>query len=206
MDKTQTTSFYRMRLPHWEVDRGVYFVTVRLAGTLPREAGERIRRLVAEADGKEGDAWLESQRQIFLALESALDHSPLNPHLSDKHVAAMCMETIHTRQELGIWRIIEYAIMPNHIHLFFKLKSGTLREAMVAFKRWTAARAREILGLKPRAFWQREWFDHWSRSPGQDQDIVEYIRKNPVKAGLVNNYNQWPYASWADEGMECVQV
>ena len=163
MDKTQTTSFYRMRLPHWEVDRGVYFVTVRLAGALPREAGERIRRLVAEADGKEGDAWLESQRQIFLALESALDHSPLNPHLSDKRVAAMCMETIHTRQELGIWRIIEYAIMPNHIHLFFKLESGTLREAMVAFKRWTAARAREILGLKPRAFWQREWFDHRSR-------------------------------------------
>ena len=206
MDRTQTTSFYRMRLPHWEVDRGVYFVTLRLAGTLPHEVSERIRSIILETEGKTGDAWLEGQRQIFRALDEALDHSPLNPFLSDERVATMCMDTVRTRQERGIWRIIEYAIMPNHIHLFFKLESGTLREALVAFKRWTSGRAKAILGLKSRTFWQREWFDHWSRSPGQEQDIVEYIRNNPVKAGLVKEYKKWPHASWADENLECIQV
>jgi REP element-mobilizing transposase RayT len=46
-------------------------------------------------------------------------------------------------------------------------------------------------------FWQREWFDHWSRSDEEDDRIVAYIRQNPVKASLVATYQDWPHASWS---------
>jgi hypothetical protein len=45
------------------------------------------------------------------------------------------------------------------------------------------------------AFWQDEKFDHWLRSPAEDGQIIDYIRQNPAKAGLVNWFQEWPYAS-----------
>ena len=45
-------------------------------------------------------------------------------------------------------------------------------------------------------FWQREWFDHWSRSDEEDERTILYIHNNPVKAQLVENYLDWRFASW----------
>ena len=38
--------------------------------------------------------------------------------------------------------------------------------------------------------------DHWSRSDEEDDKIIAYIRNNPVKAGLVQNYTDYQYGSW----------
>lgn len=56
-----TTAFWRNRLPHWEVREGVYFLTLRCAGSLPpsvvgqvaaiREAG-RMKDLWARWKGR----------------------------------------------------------------------------------------------------------------------------------------------------------
>jgi hypothetical protein len=54
-----------------------------------------------------------------------------------------------------------------------------------------------LLSIDRGRFWQREWFDHWSRSDDEDERTVVYIRNNPVKAGLVKSYQDWPYASWS---------
>jgi REP element-mobilizing transposase RayT len=68
-----------------------------------------------------------------------------------------------------------------------------LDTVLTPFKHWTGHRAKELLGLEKRDFWQREWFDHWSRSPEEDEKIVDYIRENPVNAGLVRDWREW---SW----------
>ncbi len=41
--KPKTIRFWRGRLPHWEVEAGRYFLTVRLKGAIPIEGQERIR-------------------------------------------------------------------------------------------------------------------------------------------------------------------
>jgi REP element-mobilizing transposase RayT len=69
----------------------------------------------------------------------------------------------------------------------------SLERALLPFKRRTAQAAKQILGLGRCRFWQREWFDHWSRSRDEDSRIEEYIRRNPVKAGLVSSPADWPY-------------
>jgi len=58
-------------------------------------------------------------------------------------------------------------------------------------------KANRILKRKGQ-FWQREWFDHCSRSPEHDDGIVKYIRQNPVKAGLASSPHEWPYI-WTNE-------
>ncbi len=93
--------------------------------------------------------------------------------------------------------MLEYVVMPTHIHLFCELGDQSLFRVMKEFKRWTGHAATKILGSgKASRFWQREWFDHWSRSDEEDEKIIRYIRENPVKAGLVTDYLQWVTASW----------
>ena len=64
-------------------------------------------------------------------------------------------------------------------------------------KSYTAHRANEILG-RSGAFWQRESYDHWVRDDDELERIVNYIRGNPVKAGLVDRPESWKYSSCYD--------
>src|SRR5262249_13528856 len=48
--KPETVAFWRGRLPHWKVVDGRYFVTIHVAGAIPKQGQERIHALAAEAD------------------------------------------------------------------------------------------------------------------------------------------------------------
>ena len=108
----------------------------------------------------------------------------------------MVVEAIEHRRRRGDWQVFEYVVMPTHVHLFGEFGARGLKEILEDFKRWTGHRAAAILAAGGARFWQREWFDHWSRSDEEDERIVNYIRNNPVKAGLVQLYTDWPYGSW----------
>jgi REP element-mobilizing transposase RayT len=109
----------------------------------------------------------------------------------------MVVEAIEHRHQRGDWQVFEYVVMPTHLHLFSEIGALGLKETLEDFKRWTGHQAAKILSQDAERFWQREWFDHWSRSDEQDEKIVNYIRNNPVKAGLVQNYSDWMYTSWS---------
>jgi REP element-mobilizing transposase RayT len=194
----QTIAFHEGSvLPHWEVTDGRYFVTIRQAGSLPAPVVKRLRERAQRQSG------VETTRSIFRDLEQILDRGHGKKDLIRPKVAEMVREAISFREARDEWKMIEYVIMPNHIHLFFRLLEGRLVKTLVGFKRWTGRQAAEHLGRKGERFWQREWFDHWSRSPTEDERIAAYIRHNPVKAGLVETPEQWPYGSWSGRSSGC---
>jgi len=86
--------------------------------------------------------------------------------------------------------------MPNHIHLFLEVLRDNLKRTIEDFKRWTGHQAAKLIHLENDRFWQDEWFDHWSRSDIEDLRIIEYIHRNPEKAKLVDDYQDWKYGSW----------
>ena len=139
----------------------------------------------------------KQQRRIFSAMESWLDRAEGHKGLVQPDIAQMLMEAIAFRQDHCVWDMIEFVIMPNHIHLFFSLLQESLHDVLTPFKRWTGGQALALLSRQDERFWHREWFDHWSRSPEEDERIIAYIRNNPVKAGLAESYELWPYGSWA---------
>ena len=63
------------------------------------------------------------------------------------------------------------------------------------WKKWTS---REILRLgQPELaspLWQPEFFDHLLRTPASYGEKWNYVRENPVRAGLVQRAQDWPYA------------
>jgi putative transposase len=84
--------------------------------------------------------------------------------------------------------------MPDHLHLFiggpedFELGRwmGMLKQRL----------EKEILSRRrgPTPLWQRGFFDHVLRSDQSYSEKWNYVRDNPVRAGLVGNANDWPYA------------
>lgn len=218
----ETERFYRMRLPHWEVKRGIYFVTLRETGSLPKHAVDELRLLVRECKELRGSKWLEMQRRIFMTMERSLDRPEPKGRIGTAHIATILREAIQNRQRRGVWDMMEYVLMSNHLHLLFRLNSGTLKSTLESFKRYVTREVNRTIateerdraasvkkdrltsrGGRTRAYlWQREWFDHWSRNQNEDERISEYIRQNPVKAKLVANYENWRWGSWNDPELQ----
>ncbi|MBA3848451.1 MAG: hypothetical protein C0502_00465 [Opitutus sp.] len=92
------------------------------------------------------------------------------------------------------WAVGKFVIMPDHIHFFVRARPGakSLSNFMRDWKRWTA---REILaahGLRA-PLWQAEFFDHALRSANSYAEKWEYVRLNPLRAGLVLSDESWPH-------------
>ena len=82
-----------------------------------------------------------------------------------------------------------YVIMPDHIHLFVSGGPGFILERWVAgLKRAMSAK----LGVRNQ-LWQPGFFDHVLRSDESYGEKWQYVRDNPVRAGLVGRAEDWPH-------------
>ncbi len=93
--------------------------------------------------------------------------------------------------------LCDYTIMPDHAHLILRprqMDEGWYPISRIAasFKKWTARRINRILG-RDGALWQDETFDHVIRDAAEFAKIAEYIRANPVAAGLTERSEDWPW-------------
>ena len=196
----KTIEYWRGDLPHWQVEDGRFFVTIHLNGAIPKAGQIRIREIAEQFRNNQqtdrvGEASLKLSRKIFREMEAWLDRMSHVKTLADNRIAAMLVESIDNRQSRCIWNMFEFVVMPSHIHLFFELNERlSLRHELNEFKRWTGHQAAKLNARQVQGrFWQTEWFDHWSRSDSEDEKIVNYIRMNPVVAGLVKDYSNWEF-------------
>ena len=85
-----------------------------------------------------------------------------------------------------------YVLMPDHIHLFVCGPVGfDLAQWVRMLKTVVGKRLRESGSTAP--IWQRGFFDHMLRSEESYGKKWEYVRQNPVRAGLVARAEDWPY-------------
>jgi REP element-mobilizing transposase RayT len=90
-------------------------------------------------------------------------------------------------------------VMPDHVHLIFtplvneqRMEVCSLSEIIDAIKGASAHKINKILGRKGKV-WQTESFDHVLRCSESLDQKIEYLRQNPVRRGLVSN---WEDYSW----------
>ena len=86
-----------------------------------------------------------------------------------------------------------YVLMPDHVHLFvaFPMTGRTLSEWIGALK---TVLGKQLIRLGvPKPHWQEGFFDHVLRSAESYAEKWEYVRMNPVRAGLCDEPVQWPY-------------
>jgi REP element-mobilizing transposase RayT len=201
-------NFYRRKLPHWQPEGARYFITFRLAGSLPRKVIEELKKLRQKFQNGEvlddSDRPKLFQEKIFQKYEQALDAENTGPiWLKTPAIANLVQESIHYRDSKE-YDLYAYCIMSNHVHLVFQHLSKKLNTNVVEknfpitkilqeLKRYTAYKSNKILG-RTGAFWQSESYDRVIRDKDELENTILYTLNNPVKAGLVERWEGWPYS------------
>ncbi len=178
-------------LPHWEVDDAIYFITYRLADSLPRQV---IANLKLEYQSARRKMDRRLSEWFHRRLDEFLDEGRGACHLKVPEISKTVIETwqYFDRQR---YDLIAWCVMPNHVHVIARIFSGAdLDRILHSWKSYTANQANVVLGRRGR-FWWREYYDHCIRDEDELSRTIGYVLENPAKAGLKN----WPYvwcAGW----------
>jgi putative transposase len=86
-----------------------------------------------------------------------------------------------------------YVIMPDHIHLFVGGDAGFDLSSWFRLLKPYLGKA-VVRQASEDPIWQRGFFDHVLRSDESYAEKWNYVRENPVRAGLVKAAEDWPYA------------
>jgi REP element-mobilizing transposase RayT len=161
----------RGRLPHWEQSGSTYFVTFRLADSLPREA---LQRTAAQTQSKQIGRLLDAGRGKCI--------------LGNPKIAGIVWEALK-RFDGDRYDLCAWCIMPNHVHVIFRPRGDwNIEDILHSWKSYSANRIQRQ-GPFQGAVWQREYFDHLVRFPGELTRLVRYVAENPARAGL----KDWPW-------------
>lgn len=142
---------YQRRLPHWELDGAVYFITFN--------TWEKLELTV------------EAREIVFNS----------------------CLFFNQKR-----YQIFALVIMTNHVHLLIRplLKSEkeywSLSTIMNSIKSYSAKQITKVMNHIG-TVWQDERYDRIVRNEQEFQQYWEYIRQNPVKAGLSSTSEDYSF-------------
>jgi hypothetical protein len=151
----------RGRLPHWEKDEGLYFITFHLADSLPDSVLAKIaeRHQILEA-AENINANLLPEQKALLAdyshtrIEEYFDRGAGSCPFLDMRVAGSMAAALRFREGKR-YRLLAWCIMPNHVHVVVRLFPGQeLAKVVKAWKNFSAKAANQVLGRKGQ-FWQR---------------------------------------------------
>ncbi|HWA87729.1 MAG TPA: transposase [Opitutus sp.] len=197
MTYLHTIRFTRDKLPHWEVESGRYFVTVRVSDSLPRDAILRLEEIHRTLSTilPQSSAFVALQRQYFRTMEKYLDAGAGSCLLRLAPIASLVVEELALLRDWKI-EVPHYTVMPNHWHALIVPSQDCTHSLSAIMKRLKGRSAKRINRALNRSgpVWQREWFDRWMRNDAEWDKTVAYIRNNPVSAGLVSS---WHEHSWS---------
>ena len=218
------TIYYRRNMPHIQPNGVAFFVTFRLAGSLPKEVMLQLkeeqlkneRLLYKVKDETERKKKINDRRKLYFGkFDEMLDNATSGPcWLKDERIVTVVADAIrfHDKKE---YDLLAYCIMPNHVHLVFTVRHDFIT-SMRAKARATSTTSRyivtDILRLikgatawevnkilnRTGTFWQHESYDRVVRDEKELNRIIGYTINNPVKAGLVKNAEDWKWTYYAN--------
>ena len=210
------SEFFQRNLPHYHISNAAYFITFRLANSLPvhiiqelEAERERQKQLVrAKYSGAQlQDELYKLDKKYFGHFDSWLDRCvEESPRwLTDEKVAQIVADEIRALDGER-YRLIAYCLMSNHAHVVIDTaehnfkpehKGATapypLTDTLKLIKGRTARFCNLALDRSGK-YWHHESYDHVVRDQNEYERIVWYTLNNPVKAGLVEKWEDWKFA------------
>ncbi len=211
MANSKYKSYYRRHLPHIHPPQAKYFITFRLADSLPRHVVQELKseyqRLISTSKKKQVEIDVEQQinqfKLYFKRFDQLLDTSQHGSlWLKIPEVAQHVADALHYHDG-KTYNLICYTIMPNHVHLLIdhsiEESNSPIHTLLQSIKKYSARRANKILNRKGKRFWQNESYDHVVRYDQEMENVIRYILYNPVKAGLCKNWQKWRWTYLKEE-------
>ena len=220
---------YQRHLPHWRQDGATYFVTFRLADSLPQSKLDELASLKADWERQHpprrtallsrqsgtaqesrptrnstaSDAALEElAHQVQERIERWLDQGMGCCPLKQPFLAAFLTTAMHHFDD-DRYELDCYAVMPNHAHVIVRPLMPELHplEAIVgSWKKYSSRRINRELH-RTGDLWQEESCDRIVRDGEHLWRAIQYIGANPDKAGLPReSCPLWIRPQWIELG------
>jgi len=119
----------------------------------------------------------------------AIDRESPQPPLTTPDLADSLLSSARLYQEQQRWYITLLLLMPDHIHALMSFTPDKPMSDVIGD--WKRFHAR-----KHRIIWQEGYFDHRLRDDERGEQLsikMDYIRANPVAAGLCAKSEDWPW-------------
>jgi len=208
---------YKQRLPHIQPIGAAFFVTFSLFGCIPKrilqELKEKYKNEIAKAnlviDRHNRNLEIFNIRKQYLFEYDQVLHSIVNgpDFLKNDHLKDIIKDELF-RYDGHLYDLICFCIMSNHVHILIdtsfqmseiineeelNMKYIPLDQVMKKIKGPTAMYCNKALSRNGQ-FWERESFDIYIRNEKMLNKIVSYIHQNPVKAGMVKEWDKYSYS------------
>ena len=140
--------------------------------------------------------WLPlEQPVIYFITACAADRQPVWRDPRTVRVTVTSLQALAARWE---WDALKLCLMPDHIHLLVAPLREREQDLSAFIRGWKASVTRQL----GRAIWQAEFHDRLLRSDEKLDAQWEYIRFNPVRAGLCAEPEDYPYSGTPKEILE----
>jgi len=114
------------------------------------------------------------------------------PIFDDEQVVKLVLESLYSVCSKEQFRVLAYCFMPNHLHLLLAGEGkNDLVKNMKAFKQISSYRFRKSHGTP---LWQRGYYEHILRKEEDLKIVADYIWGNPVRGGLVESIDDYPFS------------
>jgi putative transposase len=104
--------------------------------------------------------------------------------------AELFLEILQEYRREGRYKLYAFVVMPDHMHLLLTPQNITIERAVGLIKGGFSHR----IGSKF-PVWQRGFTDHRIRDRNDFEIRRNYIHQNPVRAGMVERCESYPYSS-----------
>ncbi len=140
---------------------------------------ERLRRL----------EWIHARYPLYF-VTTCTAHRRLLLACTDAHAALLNYGRAGC--EHGAW-LGAYVLMPDHLHVFVALDGNRIKLSnwVKSLKNTLSKQLRESGTSSPH--WQKGFFDHVLRNEESYEEKWNYVRDNPVRAGLVKRWEDWRF-------------
>jgi putative transposase len=128
--------------------------------------------------------WVGTQAEYFITVSA---QARGRNHFCHPEIGQTILDSIRYRHEKEIWFCHLAVIMPDHVHLLLNFPPNAVLFARI-IGTW-----KHFLAHQHSVSWQENFFDHRIRPGEKYGEKVQYIRDNPVRAGLVGRADDWPY-------------
>ena len=106
--------------------------------------------------------------------------------LCRENIAQDLLDSARFYDEIGRWYLWLILVMPDHVHLIATFDLG--RGLQPIMKAWKGYQKRNL-----HVEWQADFFEHRLRNADEFVEKACYVRMNPVRQGLVDSPDAWPY-------------
>ena len=134
--------------------------------------------------------WIDPSSEVYFITINSLPRG--RNQLCTGTTASALLHSAAYRHDSNQWFIHLFLLMPDHLHalLSFPRQTNGIQHVIKNWKAWTAKHLR----IK----WQRDFFEHRLRQEESASEKFYYIITNPVRAGISESEETWPWLVWSD--------